>query len=127
MSSEPVRGEGPDSGGDIYSVGTVRYEMATRRRPFEAKSSTTLIDDILHKIPQSPSPRLRKVVVKWLEKERDDRYQSAKELAVDLRPTGKSRPRFRGHFNRKTSKLATPFLIRRKLVIVGLIALLALM
>src|ERR1700694_4028451 len=53
MSSEPVRGEGPDSGGDIYSVGTVRYEMATRRRPFEAKSSTTLIDDSPHKIPQS--------------------------------------------------------------------------
>jgi len=92
MSPEQLRGSPADFRSDIYSAGVVLYEMSTGRRPFEEKFSTALVDDILHKPPpplaqfnSSLSPRLQDVIMKCLEKEHDDRYQSARELAVDLR------------------------------------------
>jgi serine/threonine protein kinase/tetratricopeptide (TPR) repeat protein len=92
MSPEQLRGSPADFRSDIYSAGVVLYEMSTGRRPFEEKLSTALVDDILHKPPLAPaqfnsslSPRLQDVIMKCLEKEHDDRYQSARELAVDLR------------------------------------------
>jgi len=95
MSPEQLRGEPPDARTDIYSAGAVLYEMATGRRPFEAKLSTALTNDIIHTPPSSPrnltpdlSPTLEYVILKCLEKEPENRYQSAKELAVDLRRLG---------------------------------------
>ena len=95
MSPEQLRGERPDARTDIYSAGAALYEMATGRRPFEAKLSTALTNDIIHRPPSSPrnlkpdlSPTLEYVILKCLEKEPENRYQSAKELAVDLRRLG---------------------------------------
>ena len=92
MAPEQLRGEPVDSRCDIYAVGVVLYEMATGRRPFEAKSSPKLIDDILRSAPPPPqsvnariTPGLANIVLKCLEKDREDRYQSANEIAVDLR------------------------------------------
>jgi serine/threonine protein kinase/tetratricopeptide (TPR) repeat protein len=92
MAPEQLRGEPADVRTDIYALGTVLYEMITSRRPFEAKLSTTLTDEILHKAPSPPgrlnpalSPKLEDIILKCLEKEPENRYQSAKELAVDLR------------------------------------------
>lgn len=92
MSPEQLRGDAADPRSDIYSTGAVIYEMLTAHRPFEQKSSPSLIDDILNKIPSPPaalnpniSPRLQDVVMKCLEKDPEDRFQSARELAVDLR------------------------------------------
>jgi len=92
MSPEQVLGKVPDFRSDIYSVGAVLYEMATGRRPFEEKLSTVLTEEILHKPPSHPillnqsiSPRFEDVILKCLEKDPDDRYQSVKELAIDLR------------------------------------------
>lgn len=92
MAPEQLRGEAPDARSDIYAIGAVVYEMATGQRPFEAKLSTALADDILHKPPAPPgrlnpklSPKLEDIILKCLEKESDNRYQSARELAVDLR------------------------------------------
>lgn len=92
MSPEQLLGKIPDFRSDIYSVGAVLYEMATGRRPFEGKVSTVLTEEILHKLPTPPtvvnrsiSPRFQDVILKCLEKDSDDRYQSVKELAVDLR------------------------------------------
>src|SRR5438477_5107959 len=66
--------------------------MATGRRPFEDEQPSRLIDEILHQAPVAPravqsrvSPQLESVILKCLEKDADNRYQSAGELAVDLR------------------------------------------
>jgi len=92
MAPEQLRGESVDFRTDIYALGTVLYEMVTNRRPFEAKLSTTLTDDILHKTPCPPgrlspslSPKLEDIILKCLEKGPENRYQSAEELVVDLR------------------------------------------
>jgi eukaryotic-like serine/threonine-protein kinase len=92
MAPEQLRGESVDSRCDIYALGVVLYEMATGRRPFEAKSSPRMIDDILHNPaapPQAINPRvgsgLTNIIFKCLEKDPENRYQSAKEIAVDLR------------------------------------------
>jgi eukaryotic-like serine/threonine-protein kinase len=91
MAPEQLRGAEPDTRSDIYAAGAVLYEMATARRPFEAKLPTALVDDILHKPPLSPqllrtslSPKLEDTILKCLEKDPETRYQSAKELAIDL-------------------------------------------
>src|SRR5207244_2996736 len=67
-------------------------EMATAHRPFEEKVSTALAGDIIHKAPPPPrtlkselSPKLEAAILKCLEKNPANRYQSAKELAADLR------------------------------------------
>lgn len=92
MAPEQLQGGKPDPRSDIYSLGVVLYEMASGVRPFEAKTSAALIDAILHK--PAPSPRqvnrglslgLEYVILKCLEKEPDYRYQSAREVVVDLR------------------------------------------
>jgi Tol biopolymer transport system component/predicted Ser/Thr protein kinase len=91
MSPEQLRGEGVDERTDIWAVGAVLYELATGRRPFEAKLATALAADIQTKPPVLPRqlepeipPRFEEVILKCLEKDPERRYQSAKELRVDL-------------------------------------------
>jgi serine/threonine-protein kinase len=95
MAPEQLRGEAVDARSDIYAVGVVLYEMATGRRPFQAKLSTALTDAILHQPPPLPSgfnrrisPVLENIVLKALEKDPERRYQSARELRVDLERFG---------------------------------------
>jgi serine/threonine protein kinase/tetratricopeptide (TPR) repeat protein len=92
MAPEQLRGEPADTRTDIYAAGNVLYEMATGHRPFEAKLGTVLADAILNRVPQPPSsrnprvsPALEGMILKCLEKEPENRYQSAKEVAVDFR------------------------------------------
>ncbi|MFQ5664785.1 MAG: tetratricopeptide repeat protein, partial [Terriglobia bacterium] len=92
MAPEQLRGEKVDARSDIYAAGAVLYEMATGQRPFPETHGARLTDAILHQAPPSPgrlkpqlSPRLEDIILKCLEKEPESRYQSAKELLVDLR------------------------------------------
>jgi serine/threonine protein kinase/Tfp pilus assembly protein PilF len=92
MAPEQLRGREVDARVDIYALGVVLYEMSTGRRPFIAEISAQLVDDILNNPPPLPhrvnseiSPKLEEVILKCLEKDREDRYQTAKEIAVDLR------------------------------------------
>jgi TolB-like protein/Tfp pilus assembly protein PilF/predicted Ser/Thr protein kinase len=92
MSPEQARGEELDGRTDIFSLGAVLYEMATGKAAFSGKTSAVVFKAILDETPKPPSkinpslpPQLDQIVEKVLEKDRDLRYQSAKELAVDLR------------------------------------------
>jgi len=91
MSPEQIRGQRADVRSDIYSTGVVLYEMATGKRPFADRSGPQLISAILETPPSPPtsrnhaiSPALESIIVKALDKEPDRRYQSARELRVDL-------------------------------------------
>jgi serine/threonine protein kinase/Flp pilus assembly protein TadD len=92
MAPEQLLGRPADTRSDIYAVGTILFEMAIGIRPFDEKLSTALSNDIIYKQPPRPatlrhdlSARLEEIILKCLEKDPDNRYQSAKELAVDLR------------------------------------------
>ena len=91
MAPERLRGEEADERSDIFSVGTVLYEMATGVPAFPQRSLAALVDAILHEEPAAPSavnphlPRaLERIIVKSLQKGRTERHQSAAALAEAL-------------------------------------------
>ena len=92
MAPEQLLGGEIDTRTDIHAAGAVLYEMATGQRPFADVEGSQLIGAILQRSPVPPSalnsklsPELLRIIGKCLEKEPENRYQSAKELAIDLR------------------------------------------
>jgi eukaryotic-like serine/threonine-protein kinase len=96
MAPEQLLGEEVDARTDIHAAGFVLYEMATGQRPFAEVERGQLIGALLRRPPTPPtmlnhkvSPELERIIGKCLEKEPENRYQSAKELAVDLHRLGR--------------------------------------
>jgi serine/threonine protein kinase/Tol biopolymer transport system component len=89
MSPEQAAGHALDERSDIFSFGVVLYELLAGHRPFEAANDLELMKTIVHGTPQ-PLPAdipeaLRLAVEKALEKDPAERYQSMRELVVDLK------------------------------------------
>ncbi len=92
MAPEQLSGKLVDHRTDIYGAGTVLYEMTTGKHPVQGQVVGSLIDDILHRLPVPPSQfrsgissRLEEIILKCLEKDPEDRYQSSRDLQIDLR------------------------------------------
>ena len=92
MSPEQLRGEEIDARTDLFGLGAVLYETATGRQAFSGITPAIIHDVILNRPPRPPrelnskvSPALEFVILKALEKDPEHRYQSAKEMGVDLR------------------------------------------
>lgn len=91
MSPEQLEGADADARSDIFAFGALVYEMVTGRRAFEGKSQASLIASIMSAnpppvaslVPMAPAA-LDRVVRKCLAKDRDDRWQSAKDLRDEL-------------------------------------------
>ena len=96
MSPEQVRGRALDARSDLFSLGVVLYEMLTGRLPFEGETATDVADRILNGDPPALSrfnyavpERLDAIVLKALAKDPAFRYQSARELYIDLHAVGR--------------------------------------
>ena len=92
MSPEQALGRPVDGRSDLFSLGVVLFEMLTGRLPFEGASVTEIVDRILHHPPlplprlvsSSVPPGLEGVVLRALEKDPAFRYQTAREMYIDL-------------------------------------------
>jgi len=128
MSPEQALGHKIDQRSDLFSLGVVIYEMLTGRLPFDGSSTTEIIDSIIHKEPIAIArfnydvpPELERIARKCLEKDRQRRYQTAREVSTDLRNlrrdggpgeatnasgTGKSQPGRRSRSRKAIDSLA---------------------
>jgi serine/threonine protein kinase/Tol biopolymer transport system component len=92
MSPEQARGVDVDERTDIWGLGVVVYEMASGRAPFTGETPTDVVVAIVereqppisHHVEGAP-PELERIVRKALRKDRNERYQIVKEMAIDLR------------------------------------------
>jgi eukaryotic-like serine/threonine-protein kinase len=113
MSPEQASGGSLDTRSDVFSFGVVLYEMLAGHRPFAGATDREVLLNVLHNspppLPQNLSVILRTAVEKALEKDPADRYQSIREMVVDLKRVQRSRDGGSSY-----EVLARPLLLRRR-------------
>jgi serine/threonine protein kinase len=92
MSPEQMLGKDLDHRSDLFSFGVVLYELATGQNPFAGSSFADIVNKIVHTQPPAIArlnydvpPELERITLKCLQKSPDRRYQSARDLMVDLK------------------------------------------
>ncbi|HEU4521306.1 MAG TPA: protein kinase [Thermoanaerobaculia bacterium] len=103
MSPEQLAGDAVDHRTDIFSLGCVLHEMLTGISPFRRQTAAATAAAVLHEepgeLPSDTPPELQKVVARCLRKNREQRFQSARDAAIELRdidaPHARLRPRRR--------------------------------
>jgi eukaryotic-like serine/threonine-protein kinase len=97
MSPEQIEGKEADARSDIFALGAVLYEMTTGARPFEGKSQISVASAILEKDPEPISaiqpltpPALEHIIRACLAKNPEDRFQTAHDVAMQLKWIGES-------------------------------------
>jgi serine/threonine protein kinase len=92
MSPEQALGKELDHRSDIFSLGVVLYELTTGKKPFTGSNFGELVNKIVHAQPAAIArlnydvlPELERITLKCLQKQPDRRYQTARELMVDLK------------------------------------------
>lgn len=97
MAPEQVRGEGADPRSDLFSLGLVLYELATGQRAFDRPTAAETMTAILHDEPPAlettsarMDPGLARIVRHAVEKDRSNRFQSARDFAFALQAMSES-------------------------------------
>jgi len=92
MSPEQARGKEVDARTDIFSFGVMLYEMIGGKQPFEGENAMDIIGSILNKEPAAlhqlmpdVPPDIERIINKALRKDREERYQTVKDLLIDLK------------------------------------------
>ncbi|HXH40980.1 MAG TPA: protein kinase [Thermoanaerobaculia bacterium] len=123
MSPEQILGKVIDQRSDIFSFGCIIYEAVTGRRPFNGESFVDTLHDVLHGTPAPlEHPELERIVGKCLVKDREYRYQSIRDIALDLRAAGEERKPEAPPRNRFPKIAASIFLGLVVVAVAGLIA-----
>jgi eukaryotic-like serine/threonine-protein kinase len=125
MSPEQARGQDVDARSDIFNLGAVIYEMVAGKKPFAGETPSDSLAAIL-KVDPAPLSRLapetpaelERIVSKALRKDREERYQSVKDLLVDLRSLKQEID-----FNARLDRSAKPTKVKPVILAVALIAL----
>ena len=112
MAPEQLEGRETDARSDLFAFGAIVYEMATGRRAFQGATAASLIGAILHTDPPPVStlqpltpPGLDRIVDALSRQNPDDRWQTARDLVLELKWIAEHDAQTRSNVQRKSSKL----------------------